>query len=497
MWCILPIDYFKHFIENFNKVYRNGKYVEAQPIAEKYVTIMRRNQSVKNGMLKKFFEGYLTTFADPMTVARYMDKYENGFYSEMLSTLREGATNAQIDEMIIRQPIEDFIKRNKKYFVEAQKKTVNYNGQNIPLLQAMYLYMAISDSDTIPSLAKSGFVYNDGEREVRVNGFAQNEDIEVGEMQAMAKEIQSSLEKQFSTTDKEYIEIARKIFNEECRKRYTDTSIILKGYSNAKEGDYVPIRRANVAKNVDTSTLEYEINRASNASFTKDRVKGATSELRVEEIAQPYNTPEMFAIKMQMDVKVVPKECKTGEFKDEKDFQYTMIDEATRERFIYPYKEQSTYSTIDFLKRAFVYFGYLPAIVQTDNGTEFTTPKIAKETTVCVVDKFLMKYGIKHKLIKPRTPRHNGKVERSHRTDQECFYNYLQYSTYEELKDKMAEWLNRYNNRPHSALRNREGKRVWLTPLQKREELLEDYRKSGFKYENENEIKIRFLKKSA
>ena len=278
------VDYFKHFIENFNKVYRNGKYVEAQPIAEKYVTIMRRNQSVKNGMLKKFFEGYLTTFADPMTVARYMDKYENGFYSEMLSTLREGATNAQIDEMIIRQPIEDFIKRNKKYFVEAQKKTVNYNGQNIPLLQAMYLYMAISDSDTIPSLAKSGFVYNDGERDIRVNGFAQNEDVEVGEMQAMAKEIQSSLEKQFSMTDKEYIEIARKIFNEECRKRYTETSIILKGYSNAKEGDYVPIRRANIAKNVDTSTLEYEINRASNASFTKDRVKGATSELRVEGI---------------------------------------------------------------------------------------------------------------------------------------------------------------------------------------------------------------------
>lgn len=214
-------------------------------------------------------------------------------------------------------------------------------------------------------------------------------------------------------------------------------------------------------------------------------------------IEQPYNTPEMFGIKMQMDVKVVPKECKKGEFRCEKDYQYTMIDEATRERFIYPYKEQSTYSTVDFLKRAFVYFGYLPAIIQTDNGTEFTKPKIAKETTVNVVDKFLMKLGIKHALIKPHTPRHNGKVERSHRSDQESFYNYLTYSTYDELKEKMAAWLNRYNNRPHSSLRNREGKRVWLSPLQKRAELLEDYRKNGFKDENENEIKIRFLKKSA
>lgn len=143
------------------------------------------------------------------------------------------------------------------------------------------------------------------------------------------------------------------------------------------------------------------------------------------------------------------------------------------------------------------YFGYLPAIIQTDNGTEFTPPKNAKETTVNAVDRFLTKYGIRHKLIKPYTPRHNGKVERSHRTDQECFYNHLQYSTFEELKEKMADWLNRYNNRPHSSLRNREGKRVWLTPLQKRAELMEDYKKNGFKDENDKEIKIRFLKRAA
>lgn len=205
----------------------------------------------------------------------------------------------------------------------------------------------------------------------------------------------------------------------------------------------------------------------------------------------------MFGIKMQMDIKYVPRECKRGEFASERDYQYTMIDEATRERFIYPYQEKSVHSTIDFMKRAFTYFGYLPAIVQTDNGTEFTTPKVAKKTTVCAVDTFLAKLGIKHKLIKPFTPRHNGKVERSHRSDQESFYNYLTYSTYDELKEKMREWLDRYNNRPHSSLKNREGKRVWLTPLEKRAELLEDYRKSGFRDDTDTEFRIRFIKKAA
>lgn len=278
------VDYFKHFVETYNKVYRNGKYVEAQPIAEKYVSVIKRNQSVKVGWLKKYFEKYLTTFGDPMTVARYFDKYESGFYSEMLATLRESATKAQIDEMNIREPIEEFIKKNKKYFNEAEKKTVKYQGRDIPLLQAMYVYMAMNDVDTIPSFAKSGFVFNDENSDVRIDGFAANEDVEIAEMQIIAKEIQTSLEKQFSAADKEYIEIARKIFNEDCRKRFSETSIILKGYTNAKEGDYVPIRRANIAKNVDTSTFEYEVNRASNASFTKDRVKGAKGELRVDGI---------------------------------------------------------------------------------------------------------------------------------------------------------------------------------------------------------------------
>ena len=63
-----------------------------------------------------------------------------------------------------------------------------------------------------------------------------------------------------------------------------------------------------------------------------------------------------------MDVEVVPKDCYTGIIPD-KFYQYTVIDEASRERFIYPYKEQSSYSIIDFVKRAIVYFGYKPRII--------------------------------------------------------------------------------------------------------------------------------------
>lgn len=211
-------------------------------------------------------------------------------------------------------------------------------------------------------------------------------------------------------------------------------------------------------------------------------------------IPQPYDTPEMLGVKMQMDVKYVPRECYNGAKKSEKRtrfFQYTMIDEATRERFIYPYTEQTAHATKDFIQRAIVYFGYIPACIQTDNGGEFTNPRGACHK-VHIADEIMNKLKIRHQLIRAYTPRHNGKVERSHRTDQQCFYDHLKFDTYDELKEKMRDWNDRYNNCPHSSLRDKNGRRSWITPLQKRAELLERLKEiAGGGYH------IRFIKRAA
>ena len=174
-----------------------------------------------------------------------------------------------------------------------------------------------------------------------------------------------------------------------------------------------------------------------------------------------YDTPKDIGIKWQMDVKVVPKNCYVGQIPD-KFYQYTVIDEASRERFIYPYKEQSSYSTIDFVKRAIVYFGYKPQIIQTDNGQEFTYTM--KTDRVHPLDIFLNSLNIQHKLIKPRTPRHNGKVERSHRNDQQRFYSNLKFYSYDDLLKQMKAYLKRSNNIPMQSLN-------WLTPLEVRHNL--------------------------
>ena len=180
-------------------------------------------------------------------------------------------------------------------------------------------------------------------------------------------------------------------------------------------------------------------------------------------VPKKYDTPNEIGVKWQLDVKVVPKQCYVGEMPD-KFYQYTVIDEASRERFIYPYKEQSSYSTIDFIKRAITYFGYKPQIIQTDNGQEFTYTMKTDKTHP--VDILLKSLDITHKLIKPRTPRHNGKVERSHRNDQQRFYSYLKFYSYDDLLKQMKAYLKRSNNIPMQSL-------DWLSPLEMRQKLIQ------------------------
>lgn len=174
-----------------------------------------------------------------------------------------------------------------------------------------------------------------------------------------------------------------------------------------------------------------------------------------------YDTPKELGLKWQMDVKYVPTACYAGT-DGEKFYQYTVIEEASRERFIYAYKEQSGYSTTDFTKRAIIYFGYAPETIQTDNGGEFTHS--SKTNRVHPFDVLCNQLNIHHKTIRPKTPWHNGKVERSHRNDQERFYNHLRFFSLEDLQLQMKRYLRRANRIPMSVL-------GWKSPVEKRREL--------------------------
>ncbi len=143
---------------------------------------------------------------------------------------------------------------------------------------------------------------------------------------------------------------------------------------------------------------------------------------------------------IQVDVKSLA--LKTQDGRKIRRYQYTAIDDATRVRALKIYCRHNQKSSIDFIDYVVEKFPFRIHTVRTDRGHEWQA-----QFHWHVEDK-----GIQHVYIKPRSPQLNGKVERSHRSDQEEFYQLLTYTDDVDLNSKLARWEEFYNhNRPHGA----------------------------------------------
>ena len=195
-----------------------------------------------------------------------------------------------------------------------------------------------------------------------------------------------------------------------------------------------------------------------------------TPSKRKEYEPKPYEEMKRPGERVQVDVKYVPKKCLTKEAREigEEYFQYTTLDEYTRKRYTWFTREHNTYASAEFVRKLIKNFPFKIECIQTDNGFEFTNRlnrnNCDKQT---LFEKELEKQGIEHKKIKPKTPRHNGKVERSHRKDQERLYYKRVFLSFKDLEEKGRLWLREYNNFPMKPLK-------WLTPEEKLLEYIEN-----------------------
>ena len=177
-------------------------------------------------------------------------------------------------------------------------------------------------------------------------------------------------------------------------------------------------------------------------------------------IPKPYEQMHYPGQRVQIDVKFVPSACLVGDAAKEKFYQYTFIDEYSRFRYLEAFKEHSTYSSTQFLLHVIEKFPYAIECVQTDNGFEFTNEMgNSQKKPLTMFEKTLAQLGIRHKKIRAFTPRHNGKVERSHRKDNEYFYADHKFYSFEDLQKQLAVHQRNYNNFPMRPLN-------WHSPKQ-------------------------------
>ncbi len=181
---------------------------------------------------------------------------------------------------------------------------------------------------------------------------------------------------------------------------------------------------------------------------------------RPKYIPKPYEQMLYPGQRVQIDVKYVPSACLVGEATGQRFYQYTAIDEFSRLRYIEAFEEQSTYSSAIFLKNAVRFFRFPFECVQTDNGIEFTNRFAAtKRHLPTLFETTAANLGIRHKLIRPYTPRHNGKVERSHREDQKRFYSKRTFYSFADFKRQLEVYRYHSNKLPMRPL-------GWQSPIE-------------------------------
>lgn len=185
------------------------------------------------------------------------------------------------------------------------------------------------------------------------------------------------------------------------------------------------------------------------------KAEGLVRKYRIKRVKYKYIKAKLKPGELiEIDVKYVPQNLSKMQY-----FQYTAIDCASRWRHMEIYDDQTNFNSIRFLRTVLERFPYQIKAIKTDNHSTFTNRYTGylKSTDPLkprhhVLDVECGKLGITHYLIDPGKPAQNGKVERSHRSDQELFYDQLTGVTLSELKLKLRLWNMYYNDLEHCGL---------------------------------------------
>lgn len=179
---------------------------------------------------------------------------------------------------------------------------------------------------------------------------------------------------------------------------------------------------------------------------------------RKRRVNKPYQRAMYPGEKFQMDVKFVPSYCVAD---GQKYYQYTAIDECTRWTYREMYAEHSTDSAKDFLEKLVRNAPFPIRLIQTDNGPEWTNALlVTKSTHKTLFEQALLDMGILYQRIRIATPRHNGKVERQHRQDEERFYKHMRMYSLADGRRQLAKYQRESNDHIKTCLKMRSPNQV-------------------------------------
>jgi len=185
------------------------------------------------------------------------------------------------------------------------------------------------------------------------------------------------------------------------------------------------------------------------------KTEGLTRRYRTRKLKYKYiKVPLQKGELVEIDIKYVPDLIENKRY-----YQFTAIDSSSRWRYLEIYDDFGNNAAVSFLNKLIGIASFRIRAIKTDNGASFTNRYTGYQKSSDPAnprphpfDLECMRHNIIHYLIDPGKPAQNGKVERSHRTDQEMFYDRHRFRTVLGLRRAIKQWNGQYNDLEHCSL---------------------------------------------
>lgn len=290
-----------HLLKEYDKAFLNGRTVSVTNTSNKAVNTVKENADLYKATvfgamrLKGYVGSFFRSIVDTRTLAMWLDGGNKGIITELFEDIAKASTKQTITVMDLYDDFDKFIKKNKKFYKSLEQKvTFKFNGKDVEITrgEAISLYLTSLQEDGLYHLAFGGFAVGKDQNNIRRYVgqkplYGTPEDVEQYESEVMqkAKKEFSALYDTFTETEKEYICLARDLFNNKAKRIKQEIDIQRIGMTNANVENYFPERVYEVGRPLKQgNTYIQEMNLIANQSIHKDRVKGSKQTLYISPV---------------------------------------------------------------------------------------------------------------------------------------------------------------------------------------------------------------------
>lgn len=290
-----------YLLKEYDKAFLNGRTVSVTDTSNKAVNTVKENADLYRATvfgamrLKGYVGRFFRSIVDTRTLAMWLDGGDKGIITELFEDIAKGSTKQTITVMELYDDFDKFIKKNKKFYKSLEEKiTFKFNGKDVEITrgEAISLYLTSLQEDGLYHLAFGGFAVGKDQNNIRKYVgqkplYGKPEDVEQYEAEVLqkAKKEFTALFDTFSETEKEYISLAKNLFNNKAKRIKQEIDIQRIGMTNANVENYFPERVYEVGRPLKQgNTYIQEMNLIANQSIHKDRVKGSKQTLYISPV---------------------------------------------------------------------------------------------------------------------------------------------------------------------------------------------------------------------